>query len=353
MSDSRSQHKESKNIRYVEYVDVFSQPNVVPTACVKNHLILFDSFSGNNPFNEIFYEIPNKMYQNLYIYITKGEMTISINNQDTELKSGDSIIIMPENIIRIKNMSTGIKYFMFVIYPKLASEIFNDIGLTYSSARLSLHHFTAQLDNEQMQRVLNIYDEIRHDLITFDYEYKALYIRSMLDILLVENINTHKIEAMPLEGDSNSRQYDVYCKFIALLNKHAVEQRSVQYYANTLGVCGGCKWQHLPYEEQLRHKRTQVCDALERIAKVELPEVNPILGSKKTLCYRNKLEYTFSNKSWLTFEQMRSGEEFPDRNALGFHIPGAFDKVLDIHKCHLQDDLSNRIRLFIRRSRRA
>ena len=236
MSDSKSQHKESKNIRYLEYVDVFSQPNVVPTACVKNHLILFDSFSGNNPFNEIFYEIPNKMYQNLYIYITKGEMTISINNQDTELKSGDSIIIMPENIIRIKNMSTGIKYFMFVIYPKLASEIFNDIGLTYSSARLSLHHFTAQLDNEQMQRVLNIYDEIRHDLITFDYEYKALYIRSMLDILLVENINTHKIEAMPLEGDSNSRQYDVYCKFIALLNKHAVEQRSVQYYANTLGI---------------------------------------------------------------------------------------------------------------------
>ena len=236
MSDSKSQHKESKNIRYVEYVDVFSQPNVVPTACVKNHLILFDSFSGNNPFNEIFYEIPNKMYQNLYIYITKGEMTISINNQDTELKSGDSIIIMPENIIRIKNMSTGIKYFMFVIYPKLASEIFNDIGLTYSSARLSLHHFTAQLDNEQMQRVLNIYDEIRHDLVTFDYEYKALYIRSMLDILLVENINTHKIEAMPLEGDSNSRQYDVYCKFIALLNKHAVEQRSVQYYANTLGI---------------------------------------------------------------------------------------------------------------------
>ena len=236
MSDSKSQHKESKNIRYVEYVDVFSQPNVVPTACVKNHLILFDSFSGNNPFNEIFYEIPNKMYQNLYIYITKGEMTISINNQDTELKSGDSIIIMPENIIRIKNMSTGIKYFMFVIYPKLASEIFNDIGLTYSSARLSLHHFTAQLDNEQMQRVLNIYDEIRHDLITFDYEYKALYIRSMLDILLVENINTHKIEAMPLEGDSNSRQYDVYCKFLALLNKHAVEQRSVQYYANTLGI---------------------------------------------------------------------------------------------------------------------
>ncbi len=236
MSENRLQHKEQKNIRYVEYMDVFSQPNIVPTACVKNHLMLFDSFNGNNPFAEIFYGVPNKMYQNLYIYITKGEMTITINNQDKELSCGDSIIIMPENIVRIKSMSTGVKYFMFVIYPKLASEIFNDIGLTYSSARLSLHHFTTHLDDSQIQRVLGLYTEISHDLINYDYEYKAIYIRSLLDILLVENINTHKIEAMPLEGDSNSRQYDVYCKFITLLNKHAIEQRSVQYYANTLGI---------------------------------------------------------------------------------------------------------------------
>ena len=114
------------------------------------------------------------------------------------------------------------------------------------------------------------------------------------------------------------------------------------------GVCGGCKWQHIPYESQLRHKRDQVVDALTRIAKVEIPEVNPTLGSKETFCYRNKLEYTFSCKCWITFEDLRSGREIADRNALGFHIPGAFDKVLDIKKCWLQDDLSNRIRLFVR-----
>lgn len=114
------------------------------------------------------------------------------------------------------------------------------------------------------------------------------------------------------------------------------------------GVCGGCKWQHIPYESQLRYKRDQVVDALTRIAKVEIPEVNPTLGSKETFCYRNKLEYTFSCKCWITFEDMRSGREIADRNALGFHIPGAFDKVLDIKKCWLQDDLSNRIRLFVR-----
>lgn len=114
------------------------------------------------------------------------------------------------------------------------------------------------------------------------------------------------------------------------------------------GVCGGCKWQHLPYHYQLECKQQQVEDALQRIAKVELPKIDTILGSADTMHYRNKLEFTFSNKCWLTFEQMNSGETFEDRRALGFHIPGAFDKVLDIKECHLQADVSNRIRLFIR-----
>lgn len=112
-------------------------------------------------------------------------------------------------------------------------------------------------------------------------------------------------------------------------------------------VCGGCKWQHLPYSFQLQCKQQQVIDALQRIAKVELPEISPIIGSELTSSYRNKLEYTFSNKRWITFEQLESGEEF-DRDAAGFHIPGAFDKVLDINKCHLQEDITNRLRLFIK-----
>ena len=114
------------------------------------------------------------------------------------------------------------------------------------------------------------------------------------------------------------------------------------------GVCGGCKWQHLPYSYQLQCKQQQVVDALERIAKVEIPAINPIIGSATTEHYRNKLEFTFSNKCWLTPEQLASGEEFADRNAAGFHIPGSFDKVLDIERCHLQDEVSNELRLFIK-----
>lgn len=113
-------------------------------------------------------------------------------------------------------------------------------------------------------------------------------------------------------------------------------------------ICGGCKWQHLPYSEQLKYKQQQVTDALQRIAKVELPEISPILGSEKIWEYRNKMEYTFSNKKWRTWEDVKSGKEFNDSgNALGFHIPGAFDKVYHINKCYLQDDLGNRIRNFI------
>lgn len=122
----------------------------------------------------------------------------------------------------------------------------------------------------------------------------------------------------------------------------------IEPFCEHFGVCGGCRWQHLPYPEQLKAKQQQVEDALHRIAKVEMPEITPILGSEQTVAYRNKMEYTFSNKKWLTWDQMRSGEEFADRDAAGFHIPGAFDKVLDINRCHLQDDLGNRLRLHVK-----
>lgn len=142
--------------------------------------------------------------------------------------------------------------------------------------------------------------------------------------------------------------------------KNYAEGRPIRFekYSNTrvnatcehFGVCGGCKWQILPYTEQLKFKHKQVTDHLNRIGKIELPVIQPIIGSDKTLFYRNKLEFTFSNKKWLTQEQINTGVSFDElnMNAVGFHIPGCFDKVLDINKCWLQDDISNSIRNFVR-----
>ena len=118
----------------------------------------------------------------------------------------------------------------------------------------------------------------------------------------------------------------------------------VEPFCQHFGVCGGCKWQHIPYEDQLKYKQKQVLDNLTRIGKVQPEEVLPILGSAKTTFYRNKLEFTFSNKKWLTEEEVKSGVTPDTWNGVGFHIPTLFDKVLDIQKCWLQDDISNRIR---------
>ncbi|MFC0182583.1 23S rRNA m(5)U-1939 methyltransferase [Pseudarcicella hirudinis] len=113
------------------------------------------------------------------------------------------------------------------------------------------------------------------------------------------------------------------------------------------GVCGGCKWQHIDYQQQLVFKTKQVTDNLERIAKVDLPAINPILPSKETFYYRNKLEFTFSKNRWLTAEEMNT-EGNLSKNALGFHVPKRYDKILDVSHCYLQPDPSNKIRLAVK-----
>lgn len=114
------------------------------------------------------------------------------------------------------------------------------------------------------------------------------------------------------------------------------------------GVCGGCKWQHLSYADQLKFKDKLVKDALQRIGKVDVGISEPILGSANVFNYRNKLEFSFSHRRWLTQEEVDSGQVFDDVPSLGFHVPGRWDKVLDISECHLQDEPSNGIRNRVR-----
>ena len=132
---------------------------------------------------------------------------------------------------------------------------------------------------------------------------------------------------------------EALCTYIHKKSEHRTEAFCPHY-----GVCGGCKWQILPYEDQLRYKQKQVMDNLERIGKIELPECSPILGSEKTQCYRNKLEFGFADKIWLTEEEIKSGKKFEQPGAVGFHTSGAFDKILPISDCKLMEDINNRLR---------
>jgi len=132
------------------------------------------------------------------------------------------------------------------------------------------------------------------------------------------------------------------------INIHSYSKNRIEPVCQHFGACGGCKWQNMSYEQQLFYKNQEVLNNLKRIGKIELPEFEPILGSEKTLFYRNKMEFSFSNARWLTPEEIASGDEIGKENALGFHIPKMWDKILDIQKCHLQQDPSNAIRNEIR-----
>ena len=129
---------------------------------------------------------------------------------------------------------------------------------------------------------------------------------------------------------------------------HKLSDKRTTPVCEHFGVCGGCKWQHMGYEHQLYFKQKEVENNLKRIGSIELPETTPILGSKEQYFYRNKMEFSFSDSRWLTIEELQSDTVFEDKNALGFHIPGMWDKILDIKNCHLQEDPSNAIRLWVK-----
>ena len=128
---------------------------------------------------------------------------------------------------------------------------------------------------------------------------------------------------------------------------HSYSKDRIEAFCDHFGVCGGCKWQFIPYEKQLFFKQKQVEDQLRRIGKVDLPPTSSIIGSANDVFYRNKLEFTFSNKRWKTQSEVDSGEDIKEPDALGFHVPGLYDKVLNIQKCWLQPEPSNKIRNFI------
>lgn len=132
------------------------------------------------------------------------------------------------------------------------------------------------------------------------------------------------------------------------INFHSFSEKRTDPVCEHFGTCGGCKWQHMEYKHQLFYKQKEVENNLKRIGHLDLPDVEPILGSKEQYFYRNKMEFSFSDSRWLTLEEIQSDDEIKDKNALGFHIPGMWDKILDIKKCHLQADPSNTIRLAVK-----
>jgi AraC-like DNA-binding protein len=223
-------------MNYVEYNDIFSRADIIPSAGIRDQLLLFDTFNGINPLEQLHYAIPTKIYQKISLYVLEGECKVIINGKEETVGKNMLATIMPENTLQIRFPDIEVQYVLIVTYPKLANEIYQETGITYSNARLSLRHFISTMSDQMLVDVLQIYNEIKRELNDGDYEFREAYLHAMLDALMIKNINIHQYNPVPLEGDSNSRQYDIYCKFLAMLNKQAIQHRSVQYYADQLGI---------------------------------------------------------------------------------------------------------------------
>ncbi len=165
----------------------------------------------------------------------------------------------------------------------------------------------------------------------------------------VDNVVVFVKEAVP--GDVADLQvYKKRGRYMEarVVKYHNYSDQRTEPFCDHFGVCGGCKWQHLPYERQLFYKQQQVADAFRHIAGIEIPMAFPILASDPTIRYRNKLEYTFSNHRWLLDHEAASDVPLEHTNALGLHVPGRFDKVVDLHTCYLQGEPTNQVRNFVK-----
>lgn len=223
-------------MNYVEYTDIFAREDIIPTAGVKDNLLLFDTFNGINPLEQLNNAASTKIYQRISIYLMEGECQLTINGQEKNIEKNTLVTIMPENTLHIRFLPGEVQYFMLVTYPKVSNQIYQETGITYSNARLSLRHFISPLSSQQLADVLQIYNDIKRELHAPAYEFRGAFISALLDALVIKSISIHQYNPLPLVGDSSSRQYDIYCKFLSLLNKNAIKERTVQYYAQQLGI---------------------------------------------------------------------------------------------------------------------
>lgn len=228
------QTTQNTNSNYIEYVDTFTAEGVKPTCGIRNFILLFDNFDGHNPLQAI-KSSKNTLYQMTIFYLLHGTVTFEINGHDVVINEGQVLTTMPENIVGFKSASSDIRYFMLVVYPKLVSYTFNDLGKNYTNAEFSRTIFINDCPSERLSYCRDIYVTMKEDMIRPPYEFKLVYQRSWLSVMLVQNFLTHGIDTQK-NGDSNSRQYDVYCRFLEALNKFSGEHRSVQYYADLLDI---------------------------------------------------------------------------------------------------------------------
>jgi AraC-like DNA-binding protein len=215
-------------------IDAFKANGMFPSAQLPNEILLFDNIDGRNPFLPLVARA-NKLWQTTIYFQLEGEASLRINNKDVIVRKNQLLITHEECIVEFINATDDSKFYCYVIYPDTMQDIFTDIHLNYNKSRFSYSYKVGDMSKENVEYFLDIYEEIKRDMQMPEYQYQLNYSRYFLNIVYVYIINKFYSDA-DMQADPSSRQYDMFCKFMDALNKHADSERSVQFYANLLGI---------------------------------------------------------------------------------------------------------------------
>lgn len=216
-------------------VDVFAAKGMEPSCKIDNKLLLFDNLSRKNPLIPLTEYQPVKVYQMTIFLVEKGSCILNINQKDVEIKEGQVLVTREECVVSYITASEDIKFFMYVIYPETLLEIFNDIHMNYNKSTLTYTYSVYDVDEANMFQFSQMYKDTKSFLFHNDKKYQINYARSFLNVLFIYIINQMKENQFQKKKPA-SKQYDMFSKFIDYLNKYADKERTVQFYADMLGI---------------------------------------------------------------------------------------------------------------------
>jgi AraC-like DNA-binding protein len=216
-------------------VDVFTTKGMVPTCKLDGQILLFDNFSGVNPLLPLDGTEPVKLWQMTIFFVEEGKCAFSINNENIILKQGQMLVTHEECVLSFRDATEDIKYFMFVLYPKTVYDTFADIHLNYNKSQFCYSYNVGDVKKQDMEYFHEMYEATKTDMMRPAYKYQINYARCFLNVILTYIINQFHQNA-DMQADPSSRQYDMFCRFMEELNKHADKERSVQFYASLLGI---------------------------------------------------------------------------------------------------------------------
>lgn len=225
----------SRNLDYTNQIDIFNNNRVVPTGSISKFVSLFDNFNGYNPIATLGHIQRCKLWQITIFSVLQGHVTFKLNGKETQMRAGQELITLPDTTLEFVEASDNIRYMLYVIYPDTFKKVFEDLKVNYDLTALSGKYYVKTLIEEDLKYHFNIFLELKEELQKSDYELKPILARCYLNVIIANTPELFENQTTVC-GDTSSRQYDVYKRFLVDLNEHADKERSVNFYADLQGI---------------------------------------------------------------------------------------------------------------------